>query len=125
MCRRDDLMSGVLAEKLAELVGELEEAKEPKFISTTNRHLTFPNEPNQTLAESVKTPKPLKPTGALFNLAWIRSFLPHSQTALQGRISVPCVPETCLWLLRYSTLDESCLVILMAAAWLPLIPYPV
>lgn len=26
----------------------------------------------------------LQPTGALFNLAWLRSLLPHSQTALQG-----------------------------------------
>lgn len=119
MCRRDGLMSGVSAERFAEPVGELKEAREPKLISKTHRHLTFSNEPNQTLDESVKTPKPLKPTGALFNLAWFRSFLPHSQTALQARISALCVPETCLWLPRYSTLDESCLVVLMAADWLP------
>lgn len=125
MCRHDGLMSGVSAERFAELAGELEEVREPKLIRTRRRHLTFPNEPNQTLNECVKTPKPLKPNGALFNLAWLRSFLPHSQTALQGRISAPCVPETCLWLLRYSTLDDSCLVVLMAAVWLPLIPHPV
>ena len=98
--------------------GEWKEARELKVISKTHRHLTFSNEPNQTLDESAKAPKLLKPTGALFRLAWFRSFLPHSQTELRARISAPCVPETCLWLPRYSTLDESCLVVLMAADWL-------
>lgn len=105
------------AERFAEPAGEFKEAREPELISKTHRHLTFSNEPNQTLGESVKTAKPLQPTGAPFSLACFRSFLPHSQTALQARISARCVPETCLWLPRYSTLDESCLVVLMAADW--------
>lgn len=60
MCRCDGLMSGVSTERFAEPAGELKEVREPKLISKTHRHLTFSNEPNQTLDESVKTPKPLK-----------------------------------------------------------------
>lgn len=41
-------------------------------------------------------------------------FVSHSQT-LQGRISALCLPETCLWLLWYSTLNESCLMVIMGS----------
>lgn len=52
MCRRDGLMSSVSAERFAEnRRGEWKEAREARVISKTHRHLTFSNEPNQTLDE--------------------------------------------------------------------------
>lgn len=86
-------------------------------------HLTFNKKKKEKANPNtwwfLKTPKSLKLIEGLLNLPWFCSFRSHSQTLLWGRISVPCLPETCLWLLWYSTLNESCLVVIMGRRLLP------
>lgn len=119
----EDLMSKIFAKRITETSGEWSKRNKVKLRKRKELHFQFINktnciQPHQKKAKPktwwiFKTPKSLKTIAALLNLSWFCSFLPHSQTLLQSRISAPRLPETCLWLLWYSTLNESCLVVIM------------